>query len=285
MRATYDALGISGIVDVHTHFMPEPVLAKVWAYFDAVGPLLGRPWPITYRADEPTRVRMLRDLGVRTWTSLNYPHKPDMAAWLNEWSATFAAGHPDCLHSATFYPEPGAEAYVRRALDAGARVFKAHVQVGDYDPNDALLDGVWRVLSEAGTPIVIHGGHGPAPGTHTGPAGMVRLARRFPDLVLVVAHMGLPDYAAFLDLVETSRSVHLDTTMAFTAFTEETAPFPASELARLRDLGERVLFGSDYPNIPYPYLHAVESVTGLGLGDDWNRAVLHDNAVRLFGLE
>jgi hypothetical protein len=28
-------------------------------------------------------------------------------------------------------------------------------------------------------------------------------------------------------------------------------PFPRDELARLRGLGDRILFGSDLPNIPY----------------------------------
>ena len=110
------------------------------------------------------------------------------------------------------------------------------------------------------------------------------LRAAYPDLVLIVAHMGLPDYARFLDLVEKYDNVHLDTTMAFTAFTEASTPFPAEELPRLKALGERVLFGSDFPNIPYPYLEAVDAVLGLGLGDDWVRGVLHENAARLFGL-
>ena len=45
--------------------MPERLLAAVWAYFDAAGPLIGRPWPITYREDEQTRVSTLRGFGVR----------------------------------------------------------------------------------------------------------------------------------------------------------------------------------------------------------------------------
>ncbi|MBS4754593.1 amidohydrolase [Nocardioides sp. zg-ZUI104] len=285
VRALWEPLGIPGIVDVHTHFMPDRVLRKVWAYFDQVGPLTGRTWPITYRFDEERRIEILRDLGVRRFTSLNYPHRAGMAQWLNEWSAEFAASYEACLHSATFYPEPGAGAYVAAAIDAGAQVFKAHVQVGDYDPNDPLLDPVWEVLAERRVPVVIHAGHGPAPGTFTGPAGMARLLQRYPGLVLVVAHMGLPDYGAFLDLVEQHDGVHLDTTMAFTRFTEETAPFPRAELPRLRDLGQRVLFGSDFPNIPYPYLESVRAVVDLDLGDDWLRGVLHDNAVRLFGLD
>src|SRR5262245_28191629 len=123
-------LDLPGIIDVHTHFMPEPVMRKVWAYFDSAGPLTGRPWPIAYRDEEQVRLKTLRDFGVRAFTALVYPHKPEMAAWLNGWSAEFAARTPDCLHTATFFPEPGAGEYVASAIEAGARIFKVHIQVG-----------------------------------------------------------------------------------------------------------------------------------------------------------
>ena len=57
----------------------------------------------------------MRAFGVRAFTSLVYPHKPDMAAWLNQWAAQFAATTPDCLSTATFYPEPGVDGYVTAA--------------------------------------------------------------------------------------------------------------------------------------------------------------------------
>ena len=53
----------------------------------------------------------------------------------------------------------------------------------------------------------------------------------------------------------------LDTTMAFTPFIDEAgAPFPPAELPRLRDLGDRVLLGTDFPNIPYTYADALEAL-------------------------
>ena len=58
-------LGIPGLFDVHVHFMPPPILAKVWAYFDSAGPLLGRAWPITYRGSDEERVEQLRARGVK----------------------------------------------------------------------------------------------------------------------------------------------------------------------------------------------------------------------------
>ncbi|WP_329494819.1 amidohydrolase family protein [Kitasatospora herbaricolor] len=284
VRAFWQGLGLPGLIDVHTHFMPKNVLDKVWAYFDAAGPLLGRPWPITYREEEARRVELLREFGVRAFTAMLYPHKPGMAAWLNAWAAGFAARTPDCLHTATFYPEPGAAGYVARALADGARVFKAHLQVGGYDPADPLLDEVWGLLAGSGTPVVTHCGSGPAPGKHTGPGPIGAVLARHPRLPLVVAHMGLPEYGDFLDLAERYPQVRLDTTMAFTAFTERDSPFPPAELPRLRALQGRILLGTDFPNIPYPYAEALDALAGLGLGEEWLRAVCHDNAADLFNL-
>ncbi len=209
--------------------MPERVLRKVWAYFDALGPLTGGiEWPITYRQEEAERAALLRAFGVRAFTAMLYPHKPGMARWLNDWAAGFARRTPDCLHTSTLFPEPGAAAYVREAVEQGARVFKAHVQVGAYDPSDEALDACWGLLAEAGVPVVVHCGSGPAPGKHTGPEPVARVLARHPRLRLVVAHMGMPEYEDFLDLAERYREVRLDTTMAFTGFSERMAPFPGA---------------------------------------------------------
>ncbi|GAA3952058.1 amidohydrolase family protein [Gordonia caeni] len=277
-------VGLDGLIDVHTHFMPKSVLDKVWAYFDSAGPMIGREWPIAYRADEDTRVATLREFGVRAFSSMIYPHKPGMAEWLNGWGADFAARHPDCLRTATFYPEPGAADYTAAAIESGARVFKSHIQVGEYSPLDPQLDGVWGVLADSGTPIVIHCGSGPAPGTHTGPEPIRALLQRFPSLSLIVAHMGTPEYEDFVDLAEQYPQVRLDTTMSFTDFSEADAPYPPSLLPRLAELGDKILFGSDFPNIPYGYLHALQACARLDLGEEWLRAVLYDNAAQLFGI-
>ncbi|MGB3773517.1 MAG: amidohydrolase family protein [Rhodococcus sp. (in: high G+C Gram-positive bacteria)] len=277
VHSVLDALGLDLMVDIHTHFMPHNVLAKVWSYFDAVDDRVGQPWPIEYRLGENERTDLLRRHRVGTFTSLLYPHRPGMAQWLNGWAAEFADRTPDCVRTATFYPEPGAGAYVRAAIDDGIGIVKCHVQVGNFDVHDPHLDEVWGALDDARIPVVIHCGSGPEPGTFTGPDPIAALMQRFPTLVLVIAHMGMPEYSDFLDLANRYDSVHLDTTMVFTAFTDRLAPFPRDAVPRLMDLQEKILFGSDFPNIPYPYADAVESITALDLGDDWCRDVLHHN--------
>jgi uncharacterized protein len=278
----WQALGLPGLIDVHTHFMPPRLLEAVWAYFDAAGPLIARRWPIAYRLAEDERVERLRALGVRVFTALLYPHKPGMAADLNRWAADFASRTPGCLPTATFFPEPEAGGYVAKALAAGARVAKAHLQVGGYDPRDQLLDPVWGQLAEAQVPVVVHCGSAPTPGAATGPAPIADVLARHPRLVIVVAHLGAPEYADFLDLAEAHAGVYVDTTMVFTRFFSKIAHFPPRLLPRLSALQEKVLFGSDFPNIPHPYAHQLEVLAGLGLGEDWLRAVLWGNGARLF---
>ncbi|UOY03733.1 amidohydrolase family protein [Blastococcus sp. PRF04-17] len=275
-------LGLPGLVDVHVHFLPDPVQAKVWRYFALAETHYGAGWPITYQLPVEERLAVLERLGVRAFPTLPYPHKPGMAAWLNEWSAGFAAGRPQVLQSATFYPEPAAAGYVAQALDDGARVFKVHVQVGDFDPRDPLLDDVWARLEETGTPVVIHCGSGPLAGDHTGPEPVTGLLERFPRLQLVIAHLGMPEYREFLDLAERYERVHLDTTMFATDFTERLMPFDPAERARLAALREKVLLGSDFPSIPYAYAHQLQALHRLELGEEWLRAVLWRNGARLF---
>lgn len=283
--AYWRALGLPGLADLHVHFLPEPMLAKVWAYFDEAEEHYGQPWPIHYRADEATRIATLRALGVRAIPALAYPHKAGMAQWLNAWCADFAARVDGAVHCATLFPEPGVGEQVERSLESGARLFKMHVQVGGYSPDDPLLDPAWEALERSGAPVVLHAGSAPKEGAYTGPKAVAAVLERHPELTLVVAHLGMGEYDAFADLVEAYPRVHLDTTMAGTDFSNRFAPLPPSYVERLGGLGDRVVLGTDFPNIPYPYAHQLEALHGLGLGDEWMRKVLWHNGARLLGLE
>jgi uncharacterized protein len=279
------ALGVPGLADVHTHFLPPRMLRRVWEYFDASGPLIGVSWPIRYKWSDAERVAHLRAMGVRMFSALAYAHRPDMAADLNAWTMAFAKATPGCLPSATFYPEPGAAGYVRDAVEQGARVFKLHLQVGGFPPDDPLLDEVWGLLAEARVPVVVHAGHAPVGTEHTGPGPFGAVLARHPGVTAIIAHMGAPDYEAFLRLAADYERVALDTTMIFTDFFDKLAPFPAAARPQVRDLGlaGKILLGSDFPNIPYPYARQIAGLARLDLGEAWLRAVYWDNPVALFG--
>ena len=281
VRAFWQQLGLPGLIDLHVHFLPPPIERAVWAVFDSAGPKIGRPWPIRYRDTIEERVAQLRDFGVRRFPTHPYAHKPGVASYLNEWSRTFAETVPEVVRSATFYPEPEAAGYVPELIGDGVQIFKIHLQVGEFVADDPVLDPVWGVLEDAGTPVTVHAGSGPVGNAFTGPDSVARLLRRHPRLCLLVAHMGAPEYEDFLVLAERYENVHLDTTMVFTDFFDQDAAYPAALVPRLKDLQPKVLLGSDFPTIPYPYQRQLEGLARLDLGDDWLRDVCWHNAVRL----
>ena len=167
-------LGLPGLVDVHTHFLPDRMLRRVWAHFDSTGPLIGQAWPITYRWSHDDRLAYLPRLGVRAFTALSYAHRPGMAADLTDWSLALAGEAPGCVPSATFFPEDGVAASVRDAIERGAKVFKLHAQVGGFDLREPVLDDVWG-CSPTRAP-----GRGPHRQRAGAPRGSDRAPRRSP---------------------------------------------------------------------------------------------------------
>lgn len=280
VTAFWQGLGLPGLFDVHTHFLPPSIQRAVWAVFDSAGDKIGREWPIRYRQSLEERVQILRDFGVRRFSTLPYAHKPGVAGFLNDWSRDFAAEVPEVIWSATFFPEAEAAAYVEGLVAEGVEVFKVHVQVGEFHLDDPLLDPVWGTLEDSRTPALIHAGSGPVGNAFTGPDPLRRVLEQHPDLTVIVAHLGAPECAEFIDLAQTYERVHLDTTMMFTEFFVD---YPDELVPPLLDLQPKVLLGSDFPTIPYPYAEQLSGLAALDLGDDWLRDVCWHNGQRMFG--
>ncbi len=276
------ALGIPGIVDVHVHFLPDPLQHAVWRWFDRLTP----PWPVTYRMSAGDRLATLTRLGVRHHTALAYPHRKGMLRFLNDHTLALANAVPAVIPTFTIYPEPGVAAETERCLAAGGRAVKVHLQVGGFEATDPLLDDAWSQLQDHGTPVILHAGavaDGSGNERWCGPERVRRLLRRFGGLRLVIAHLGAPDCDAFVALAEQHQGVWLDTAMVFTD-PPYLGPAPLHLIGRLAALGGRVVFGSDFPTIPHALAAQVSGLADLGLGDDWLRGVLWHNGLRLFCL-
>ncbi|RJQ72368.1 amidohydrolase [Pseudonocardiaceae bacterium YIM PH 21723] len=288
VAAWTEGLGLPGLIDIHVHFAPDNVMDKIWQFFDNAEQHYGMRWPIHYRTPVAERLRTLDELGVLAFAPLVYPHKPGMGAWLTEWVLDFAARTPKAVPTATLYPEPEVTGYLTKAVDAGARSVKAHVQVGAYDPTDEYLRPAWGLLAEAQVPVVIHCGHSPIPGSHTGLDVFEGVLREHPRLRAVLAHAGSPEFDRAFALIDRYPGVHLDTTMVGVPF-HSVEQLPADWAARLAGIGDRVAFGTDFPNIPYEYSTQVRAIAQWAeaderLGEGFLRAVLHDTPASLLGL-
>ena len=256
-RVLPSSSGLPGLFDVHTHFLPPRVMAKVRRQFDNAGPLIGRPWPLEYRGDDEALVETLRGFGVRRFSALAYAHRPGMAEFLNDWAAGFAERVPELSAQRDVLPRARRRG-VRRGAGSprASRSSRCTCRWAASTSRDPLLDRRrGGMLEDAGTPVVIHAGSGPV-GNAVHRAGADRRAARSAP---AAGAGGRPPRRAGVRRVPdagrdaTSRSA-LDTTMVFTRLLRRLgAAFPADLLPRLRDLRPKVLLGSDFPNIPYPY--------------------------------
>lgn len=277
-----DELGVPGTVDVHVHFMPEPVQQAVWAHFDRIG----GPWEIAYRSDEQQRLRTLRELGTVAHTALAYAHRPGMARWLNDHTLGLAEREEQVVPTFTFFPEEGVTELVAEAIGRGGRCAKVHLQVSKFSPLDPRLDEVWPQLERHEVAVVIHAGavpDGSGGQEWCGMGPVAALAERHPRLRLIVAHLGAPDFEDAVALAGSTPNVHLDTASVLTD--PPVLGAPSDEVvARLTALSGRVVYGTDFPSIPHEVAAQLRGLAGVAPDAAWLRAVVWETPRRLLGL-
>ena len=181
--------------------------------------------------------------------------------------------------------DPGA--IVEEAFGSlGLAGLKLHIQVQRFYPDDPRLDPVYERLVAFERVLVIHVGTGPHTNAFTGLGRFAAVLARFPGLRAVICHMGAFEMRLALALLERFPHLHLDTTMAMTPVTTPyTGIDPAvvlnDDLLRHRD---RIVFGSDFPNLPYPYEEERRGLWARDLPLDVYQRIFRENARRLFRL-
>lgn len=274
------------IVDAHVHAFPTRVFEALWRWFDA------HAWSIRHRLDARAAMRYLLDRGVARVVALHYAHAPGMAASLNRFVADLAAEEPRVVPCATVLPgEPGARAILDEALGPlGCRGVKIHCHVQCVAPDDPRLDEVYDAAAAHGVPVVIHAGDAPAFPAYRcdvkalcRPEAVERALARHPRATVIVPHLGAEAMEAHAALLDRHERLYLDTTMAvgdyFGPGRRERA------LAIVRAHPDRVLYGTDFPNLPYEWDEELKVLLGAGLPEAHLAAVLGGNAARVFGLD
>jgi uncharacterized protein len=264
------------IVDAHVHLLPDRLAAAIRRFFDA------RMTPglvslaFVYPPGHGEAREALVAAGVDRCWSLPYAHKPGVAGELNRWMSETFGSDPIVVPGGTVHPGDDVEDIVREACGPlRLRVLKLHCSVGRFDADDPRLEPLWRLVSSSGHPVVVHAGHAEN-GTTTADeiAPIARVARRWPEARLVVAHCGAPAIEATLALLRETRSLCAD----LTPIGRTLAPVTRAAIAGLES---RLLFGSDAPNTGVTVEQGVAFVRALDLAAGGEAAVLGANAERL----
>jgi predicted TIM-barrel fold metal-dependent hydrolase len=174
-------------------------------------------------------------------------------------------------------------------VDYGFAGFKFHINVQRFHPDDPRVLPVYERIVALDRVLLIHVGTAPWPNEYDGFPRFERVMAMFPTMKAIVAHMGLYETSQFLGLMERCPNLHLDTTTAFaptSPLQRRRGPAGAVEIGNdvLLRWQDRILFGSDFPNTPYPYDCERQPLWDRGLPLAVYRKIFHDNAARLLGL-
>src|SRR5262249_6399616 len=199
----------------------------------------------------------LAERGVERFCFFSYAHKPGMARELNRWVAQTAVALPGAIGIGTLHPDdPDVDAVAAEATGTlGLRGFKFHHSVQRFHVHDPRLFGVYERAEAAGHLLVLHVGTLPDRDPFTRAERFRRVSARSPRLTLLVAHMGAFESDAFLALLDAPDSLYVDTTMALAPAAARYVgadPTAITDAALIR-WQDRILFGSDFPLIPYDY--------------------------------
>jgi predicted TIM-barrel fold metal-dependent hydrolase len=157
--------------------------------------------------------------------------------------------------------------------DWGFKGIKMNPLFNNFLPDSEVVYLVMEAASHHSIPVLIHCGHPP----WSLPWSFERLADRFPDVIIIMAHMGhghIVYINGSLDVAEDHDNIAVDTA----GVTMHSKIKEAVE--RLGD--DRVMYGSDVP-FGHPAWE-IPKVRTSGLSEEHLQKVLHDNAKEIFKL-
>jgi predicted TIM-barrel fold metal-dependent hydrolase len=274
--------GLPPVIDAHVHLFPDRVFAAIYRWFDRHG------WPIRYRLTAPEVVAFLRARGVERIVGLCYAHRPGMARELNRHMASLCDDR--VIGLGTVLPgEPDAVAIVDEAFALGLRGIKLHCHVQCFAPDAPEVAPIYERCAARGVPVVIHAGRepkGPAlrcdPDALCGPDHVAAVLRDHPRLRLCVPHLGTADYDAFAALLERHDNLWVDTAMILADYLPDGGRAPAIVRRLVDARPDRVMYGTDFPIVPYAWDRELRAIAASDLGAGARAALLGGNAARFY---
>ncbi|RME75823.1 MAG: amidohydrolase [Chloroflexi bacterium] len=293
------------IIDTHIHMYPPEAMA------DPVGwaRRMDEPYWGALVGDNPsgktiqgwaTVDQLIRDMDAagidRVVIQGIYFRHHETCVVQNDWTIRYCRQYPDRLTGfATVQPLAGQQALdeVKRAVDSGLRgIGEILPYAQGHSMRDEPFLAVVELALELDIPVCLHGaepvGHD-YPGRAVTPLqDYVWLAEQYPDLKLILAHLGglLPFYELNRTVRKIMRNVYYDTAAIPLLYRPEVYRLAVEAVG-----AEKILFGSDYPLLLYPrrtrtpgFADLLAEVRSAGLPADQLRRVLGENAQNLLKL-
>jgi predicted TIM-barrel fold metal-dependent hydrolase len=278
------------IIDLHCYPNTEEWIACQQPYVDALAKYWRRGW--VAKAEDDV-VRDFEEAGVEVLlVALDLETTVHTPPCSNDYVSAMQKRHSERIIQswAAVDPFKGEEAIreARHAIqDLGMLGFHFHPIIGHFAVNDHELYPLFETINELRVPVMIDvgttgmgagmpGGMG-AKLRHAHPSALDELAADFPDLNIIAAHPGWPWIEEMTAVALHKGNVYWELSGWAPKY------FPAQLKSDIKGrLKHKIMFGSDYPSLPYA--RVIREWQELGLPDDILDRVFHGNAERVLGL-
>jgi uncharacterized protein len=278
------------IVDLHCYPNTKEWIACQQPYVDALAEYWGRSWTAK---EEDAVVADFTAAGVEAvLVALDLETTVHTPPCSNDFVAAMQKRHPERIIQSWAAVDPfKGEAAIREARhaieDLGMLGFHFHPIMGHDAVNDRALFPLFEAIDALKVPVMIDvgttgmgagmpGGMG-AILRHAHPAAIDELAANFPNLTIVAAHPGWPWVDEMTAIALHKGNVYWE----LSGWAPKYFPPQLKTDIRAR-LKEKIMFGSDYPSLPYERIF--REWDELGYADDVKALIFHGNAERVLGL-
>jgi len=277
-------------IDSHCHFFPPQIFKSIWKYFefpDNKGNAQG--WNIKYKLPTDSLLNFLENHRVKNFTTYNYAHKSGIADFINEWTYDLIRKNKQAIPFGCVWPDDANRVeYVQKLLDDYEFVgLKLQLLVQDFYPDDGRMHDIYNLIVDRGKWLNFHVGTAPYRNRYVGYKHFKRFIEKYPNMNVIVAHLGTYESHKFFKLLDKYDNLYLDTAMVYLPITFSKLWKKNVKLPTKEDLiahEDRILYGSDFPNIPYDYNQSIEGLLDLNLPKSFYDKVFYENAKRIFGI-
>jgi uncharacterized protein len=278
------------IIDLHCYPNTQPWIDCQGPYVRALAEYWDREW---LAKEEDDVIAEFTEAGVEAvLVALDLETTIDTPPCSNEYVAGMWKRHPDRVIQAWGAVDPfKGEVAIREAKEAievhGMLGFHFHPIMGHFAVNDREHYPLFETISALKAPVMIDvgttgmgagipGGMG-AKIRHAHPSAIDELAADFPDLTIIAAHPGWP-------WVDEMTAVALHKGNVFwemSGWAPKHFP-PQLKIDMRARLQDKIMFGSDYPSLPYERIF--REWDELGYKPEVMEKIYHGNAERVLGL-
>ncbi|HEX2229762.1 MAG TPA: amidohydrolase family protein [Candidatus Binatia bacterium] len=278
------------IIDLHCYPNTVPWIKSQGPYVEALAKYWNRAWTAK---SESEVIEEFKRYGVNAvLVAFDIESVTGAPPCNNEYVSGMRDRHRDVIVQAWAAVDPlkgvaALEETKKAIAELGMLGFHFHPIMGHFSVDERKLYPLWETINSLKVPVMIDvGTTGMGAGMpgglgaiirHAHPAAIDQLAADFPDLNIVAAHPGWPWTEEMIAVALHKGNVSWE----LSGWAPKYFPDALKRDIKGR-LKDKIMFGSDYPSIPYERIF--KEWNELGYSDELLEQIFHANAERILGL-